>query len=214
MSSQYGELLPTSAAEICWRVWGTPANFNGFHVLAVLLHGTLVGGVSQTLRHWTEGATYIRQCSYHVGHWPTFLVLTVHYLASFCGLCFSLHRNSLPLEIFGVRFCMKEQCWRRRGFACCDIFNHLFHADKLKSTNLYILNVVRCPCVCTYVCNAGRGQLSSKWRHNENDVTVIIAGLVADCTRRRYGDWWHVVTGCNALVHGENCSLVRYFKII
>ena len=27
------------AAEICWRVWGTPANFNGFRVLAVLLHG-------------------------------------------------------------------------------------------------------------------------------------------------------------------------------
>ena len=27
------------AAEICWRVWGTPANFNGFHVLAALLHG-------------------------------------------------------------------------------------------------------------------------------------------------------------------------------
>jgi len=23
------------AAEICWRVWGTPANFNGFGVLAV-----------------------------------------------------------------------------------------------------------------------------------------------------------------------------------
>jgi len=38
------------AAEICWRVWGTPANFNGFWVLAALLHGTLVVGVSQTLR--------------------------------------------------------------------------------------------------------------------------------------------------------------------
>jgi len=25
-------------AEICWRVWGTPANFNGFRVLAALLH--------------------------------------------------------------------------------------------------------------------------------------------------------------------------------
>jgi len=37
-------------AEICWRVWGTPANFNSFHVLAALLHGTLVVGVSQTLR--------------------------------------------------------------------------------------------------------------------------------------------------------------------
>jgi len=38
------------AAEICWRVWGTPTNFNGFRVLAELLHGTLVVGVSQTLR--------------------------------------------------------------------------------------------------------------------------------------------------------------------
>jgi len=37
-------------AEICWRVWGTPANFNGFRVLAALLHRTLVVGVSQTLR--------------------------------------------------------------------------------------------------------------------------------------------------------------------
>jgi len=27
-------------AEICWRVWGTLANFNGFCVLAALLHGT------------------------------------------------------------------------------------------------------------------------------------------------------------------------------
>jgi len=31
-------------------VWGTPANFNGFRVLAALLHGSLVVGVSQTLR--------------------------------------------------------------------------------------------------------------------------------------------------------------------
>jgi len=27
------------AAEICWRVWGTPVNFNGYRVLAVLLYG-------------------------------------------------------------------------------------------------------------------------------------------------------------------------------
>jgi len=38
------------AAEICSRVWGTPAHFNGFRVLAVLVHGALVVGVSQTLR--------------------------------------------------------------------------------------------------------------------------------------------------------------------
>ena len=36
------------AAEIVSLVWGTPANFNGFRVLAALLHGTLVVGVSQT----------------------------------------------------------------------------------------------------------------------------------------------------------------------
>jgi len=60
------------AAEICWRAWGTSANFNGFRILAALLHGIPVLGVSQTLRRWTEGATYIRQGSHHVGHWPTF----------------------------------------------------------------------------------------------------------------------------------------------
>jgi len=35
----------------------------------------LVVGVSQTLRRWTEAATYIRQGGHHVGHWPTFLVV-------------------------------------------------------------------------------------------------------------------------------------------
>jgi len=38
------------AAEIGPVVWGTPANFNGFRVLAALLHNTLVVGVRQTLR--------------------------------------------------------------------------------------------------------------------------------------------------------------------
>jgi len=65
------------AAEIILLVWGTPANFNGFRVLVALLHGTPVLGVSQTLRCWTEGATYIRQGGHHVGHWPTFLVYIV-----------------------------------------------------------------------------------------------------------------------------------------
>ena len=62
------------SAEICWRVWCTPAIFDGFRDLAALLHDTLLVGVSQTLRRWTEGATYIRQGGHHIGHWPTFLV--------------------------------------------------------------------------------------------------------------------------------------------
>ena len=52
MSQQYGEreLRPILAAGIDPVVWGTPANFNGFRVLAVLPHGSQVVSVSQTLR--------------------------------------------------------------------------------------------------------------------------------------------------------------------
>jgi len=46
-SPQYGELRPL-VAEIDLPVWGTPANFNGFRVLAALLHGSKVVGISQT----------------------------------------------------------------------------------------------------------------------------------------------------------------------
>jgi len=61
-------------AENCCRVWGTPGNFNGFRVLAALLHGTPAVGVSQILRRSAEGATYIRQGGHNVAHWSTFLV--------------------------------------------------------------------------------------------------------------------------------------------
>ena len=56
------------AAEIGLLVWGTPANFSGFRVLAALLNSTLVVGVSQALQRWTEGTTCIRQGGHHVGH--------------------------------------------------------------------------------------------------------------------------------------------------
>ena len=60
-------------AEICWHVWGTPANFNSFHVLAALLHAmhdTLVVGVSQTAA--LNRGRHLCQGDHHVGHWPTF----------------------------------------------------------------------------------------------------------------------------------------------
>jgi len=38
------------AAEIVSLVWGIPVNFNSFHVLAALLHGSQVVSISQTLR--------------------------------------------------------------------------------------------------------------------------------------------------------------------
>jgi len=56
--------------------------------------------------------------------------------------------------------------------------------------SLCMLNAVRCP----YVCNAGRGRLSSKWRHNENDVIMKMGAAW------RVNDWRHLATGCTALV--------------
>jgi len=50
MSLQYRVNFGLLAAETVSLVWGTPANFNGFRILAALLHGTLVLGVSETLR--------------------------------------------------------------------------------------------------------------------------------------------------------------------
>jgi len=50
LSSNISSTCPHNMAEIDPVVWGTPANFNGFRVLAALLHGTPVMVLSQTLR--------------------------------------------------------------------------------------------------------------------------------------------------------------------
>jgi len=78
------------AAEIRSLVWGTPANINCFRVLASLLHGTLVVSVSQTLRHWTEGATYIRQGGNHIGHYSC--------VVCFCCVSFSFFFSTSPRD--------------------------------------------------------------------------------------------------------------------
>jgi len=61
-------------AEICWRVWGTPANFNGFRILAALLHGTLAVGVSQTVA--LNRGRHLYSAGRPSRYWPTFLVVT------------------------------------------------------------------------------------------------------------------------------------------
>jgi len=66
-------------AEIVLLVWGTPANFNGFHVLATLLHGTLAVGVSQTVvlnreRHLYYAGRPPRWALAHISSFLTFMV--------------------------------------------------------------------------------------------------------------------------------------------
>jgi len=58
------------AAEIVSLVWGTPGNFNGFRVLAALLHGIPVVGVSQTLSGHIFAALNRGRHLYSAG-WPS-----------------------------------------------------------------------------------------------------------------------------------------------
>ena len=48
-ASRYVKIRPLTA-EISWKVWGTPANFNGFRVFALLLQRRRSTEVNQTLR--------------------------------------------------------------------------------------------------------------------------------------------------------------------
>ena len=107
------------AAEIDSVVWGTPANFNGVCVLAALLHGTLVVGVSQTLQRWTEGATYVWQGDHHVGHWPTFLVSFIS------GVVPSWNEIKNILKNFGMFHCFILT--RNHGFIMVALWNRADH---------------------------------------------------------------------------------------
>ena len=88
ISPQYGELRPTSGWDRLTSL-GYPCKFQLFSRLGSVTARHLVGGVSQTLRRWTEGASYIRQGDHHVGLRSTFLVV----------LCFILCTSNPTLKI-------------------------------------------------------------------------------------------------------------------
>jgi len=119
------------AAGICWRVWGTPANFNWIHVLAPLLHGTLVLGVSQT-------AALSRGCHLYSAGWQScwalahILVNNVVYLPQRVSECFVWYkltrfmlnkgRPSLPVD--ETDDCLEDKSVRGKimtttGLCCC-----------------------------------------------------------------------------------------------
>jgi len=112
------------AAEIISLVWGTPGNFNGFRVLAALLHGTLVVGISQTAalnrgRHLHSAGR--PSC------WATFLVVFNLHYSIFETLTQSFDSKNLTLFIALDH----HYGWRDCGSACCslcDLVSSLPHA--------------------------------------------------------------------------------------
>jgi len=115
------------AADIVSLVWGTPGNFNGFHVLATLLHATLVVGISQTLRRWTEGATYMWQGGHHVGHSPTF-----YFLLSFNGVISTTAWISWHENVYANIYFNKTGCY---ALALALAGLHTNHLDILLTDN-------------------------------------------------------------------------------
>jgi len=122
------------AADICWRVWGTAANFNRFRVLEALLHSTLVGNVSQTSRRSTEGATYIRQGGHHVAHWPTFLVVSMSRSCTVFGI--------LPFLLPNATACDFEKTFSKTYAFCKYILVNLMQSIVLVRGALTIRNMI------------------------------------------------------------------------
>ena len=103
-------------AEICWRVWGTPANFNGFCVLAALLHGTPAAGVSQTLRRGTRnGITELSQRAPPIFGWAT-IALGIGPHSS----CFEfLHCSFLFGSVRQIKLAVRYLLSARKYSVCC-----------------------------------------------------------------------------------------------
>ena len=98
-------------AEIGPVVWGTPPNFNGFRILAALLHGTLVVGVSQTValnrgRHLYSAGRPSRWALAHIHSSFWFLIFSafgsVQHIKPFRCKMYGiiLSRNSTKLSYF------------------------------------------------------------------------------------------------------------------
>jgi len=77
-------------ADICWRVWGTPANFNGFRVFASLLHRRRSTEVNKTLQDvWPSPGLvhyiYIFSSSCHL---TEFARCKIHFASKSCVLLY------------------------------------------------------------------------------------------------------------------------------
>ena len=102
MSSQYGELRPT-AAEIGPVVWGTPASFNGFRVLAALLQRRRSTEANHTLHDVSPSPGLVHYIHFR---WllPRYRILP--------GAKFTLRPPSLALS-YWQRYCTALEQWAR-----------------------------------------------------------------------------------------------------
>jgi len=118
------------AAEICCRVWDTPANFNGFRVLAALLQWRRSAEANQTLHDvWPCPALlhYIYIFPGAVAPWQNFAQCKIHFTFKSCVLlycqryCMALQQRA-SAKLYGVVQGMELPNFRRGG--------HLYSAGR------------------------------------------------------------------------------------
>ena len=124
-------------AEICWRVWGTPANFNGFRVLAALLQRRRSVEANQTLHDV----------------WPCPALL--HYIYIFGGSCpqmeFYHMQNSLSVQVLHSpifsALLYGTSSGRQPNFAAFSRGHHLYSAVRPScwpSGHILVTIITRC----------------------------------------------------------------------
>jgi len=140
------------AAENGSVVLDTPANFNGFRLLAALQHGTLVVEVSQTLRRWLLNRGRHLYSTWRPSRWAlahilvlvvslAHVVLQLHFSAScvingYVKLCTSNYLNCTSAESAG---CWTSSWWAT-FFNTMALVRSSCLATSLSTPCLYVLS--------------------------------------------------------------------------
>jgi len=146
MSSLYGKLGPLTA-EICWRVWRSPANFNRFCVMASLLLRHCSPEANQTLHDvWPSPGllyyVYIFGVSCPLTVWENFARCKIHSISKSCIL------------VYWQCYCMALQ--QRASAKVCSVVQGMELPNFRRGRHLYL---------------AGR---PSRWASAHILVTVVI----------------------------------------
>ena len=108
-------------ADIDWQVWGTPANFKGFRVLASLLHWRRSMEVNQTLHDVWPSPGMVHYIYIFEGSCP---------ITEFCQVQKFTLRPSLALSYIGTVTARHLRSGRQTNFAALSRGRHLYSAGR------------------------------------------------------------------------------------
>ena len=132
------------AAEIILGVWGTPANFNGFRVLASLLHRLRSTEVNQTLHDVWLSSALVHYIYISRGSCPL-----MEFSKLFTGAEFTLH-PSLAFSCIGSVTARHLSSGREPNFAALSREHHLYSAGW--PSCWASAHILVCSCVVCFCC--------------------------------------------------------------